>query len=367
MLNSLPVICAALLSGAGDPSGIAALQATAWNRPDAVSRLEAFLGSTSSDDPNRLAATVSLRDLSTARSDYQRANLWNRQASELAGRNLPHLADELLNAPPQVVQIQEDAVPITWGLLGLPRVDAKFGAASVSALVDTGAQYAVITESMARRAGLAPLHDPVVVGGSSGRAVRARVTLAEITLGRSQFSNAVVLIVPDEALALPMGFKIDAIIGMPQLRAFAALEFNQQTLRTFTIAPPDGALEPNIAFDGWRLIAPVLVDSNEAWMQIDTGARRSSLYTLHDEGARVDNAVTLRGVGGARRVRGETGRATLQLGDLNVTVPELRRLVLNKPSEGCRAPWPNSLLGQDFLRRRAFRINFETMRLDWMP
>lgn len=366
-LNPLPIICATLVSGLGDPSGIEALQATAWNRPDAESRLEAFLGSTPSDDPNRLAATVSLRYLSMARSDYQQADVWNRQASELAGRYLPHLADELLDAPPQIAQIQEDAVPITWGLLGLPRVDAKFGTARVSALVDTGAEYAVITESVARRAGLTPRLDSVAVGGSAGRSVRARVTLTGITLGRSQFFNAVVIIVPDNALAFPMGLKIDAIIGMPQLRAFAALEFSQQSLRLFTMATSEQALKPNISFDGWRLMAPVLVDSDPAWMQIDTGARRSSLYILTDDAAHLDSAITVRGLGGSRRVKGQTGQATLQLAGQSVTVSELQRRVLDKLPEGCRAPGPHSLVGQDLLRNKAYRINFTTMRLEWLP
>jgi predicted aspartyl protease len=367
MLNSLPVICAALVSGAGAPAGIEALQASAWNRPDSRSRLEAFLGSSAVDDPNRLAAMVTLRDISMAESDYPRAHAWHQRATELAGNSSLHLSEDLLDAPPQIAKIEDDTIPIVWGLIGLPRVDARFGATRVSALVDTGAQYAVISESLARRAGLTYLQGPVTVMGSSSRTVQAGVGLAEITLGRSQFSNALVLIIPDEALALPMGFKIDAIIGIPQLRAFAALEFSQQSLRTFTVAESQSDLEPNIAFDGWRLIAPVRVDDEQAWMLIDTGARRSSLYTPHDEAAQIDNTVTIRGLGGARRVRGETGRATLQLGEQSATVSELRRVVLNNPSQGCRAPQPTSILGQDFLRRRAYRINFTTMRLDWMP
>lgn len=129
--------------------------------------------------------------------------------------------------------------------------------------------------------------------------MRARVTLVEITVGRSQYSDAVVVIVPDNAMTFPIGLKIDAIIGMPQQRAYATLEFSEQSLRLLTTAPSDQALEPNIAFDGWRLIAPVLVDSDKAQMLIDRGARRSSLYMQPDNAAQVTGAITVRWLGGS--------------------------------------------------------------------
>jgi predicted aspartyl protease len=366
VLNSLPLICAALISGAGEASGIEALQAAAWNRPDAEARLETFLGTNSSDDPNRLAATVLLRDLSMSRFEYRRAHELNQQASELAGRSLAHLSEDLVDAPPQVAQTQDDVLPITWGLMGLPRIDARFGTAQVSALVDTGAEYAVVTETFARRAGLTRLQGAVSVGGTSGRAVSAGFSLAEIAFGRSRFSNAVVLIVPDRALTFPMGLKIDAIVGMPQLRAFAAVAFSEQSLKLRTVAPSDATATPNIAFDGWRLIAPVMIEGNQTWMLIDTGARRSSVYLPPDDAAPEDGRINVRGVGGSQMVRGTTGPATLQFAEQQVTVNELQRRVLERPSQGCTAPGPRSFLGQDFLRRRAFQINFNTMRLDWI-
>lgn len=364
--TSLPLICAALLSASGDRLGVEALQAAAWNRPDARSRLETFLASSPNDDPNYLAAAVTLREVAMGQSDYRQADAWNRRASELAGRSLPHLSDELHNAPPQVALTQDDDVPLNWGLLGLPRVDARFGTTRVSALVDTGAEYAVITESLAKRAGLNPLPDVVSVGGSAGRAVGAKITLADITLGQSHFLNAVVIIVADDALSLPMGFKIDAIIGMPQLRSFAALEFNQRSLRTLTLAPPSNTLEPNIAFDGWRLVTTIQAGDMQAWMQIDTGARRSILYEQANATDPTSRVTTGHGLGGGRRFRGSTERANLRLADHSVTINELQRRVLDTPSEGCIAPGPHSLLGQDVLRQGAYRINFTAMRFDWI-
>jgi predicted aspartyl protease len=367
MMNGLPLICAALVSGAGDPAGVQALRAAAWNRLDAAPRLEAFLETAPRNDPNRLAALVSLRELSMGAADYRQAHAWNQQAFELAGRTLPHLSDELLDAASQINRTRDDVLAIDWGLIGLPRVDARFGMTRVSALVDTGAEYAVISESLARRAGLTPLQDGLPIGGSAGRLVHAGITLAEITLGQSTFSNAAVLIVPDDALAFPMGLRIDAIIGMPQLRAFAAVEFSPQSLRLLTTIPAEDSFEPNIAFDGWRLMSPALIDGEQVWMQIDTGARRSIRYNQTDASASGDGTIIARGLGGARRVRGESGRATMEMAGRSVTVRELQRRVPERPSEGCSAPGPRSLLGQDMLRHRAFRINFTTMRLEWMP
>lgn len=365
-MTSLPIICAALALATGHPEGLAGLRAANLNQADAEPRLRAFVEATPTGDPNRLSAMVALQELAMARGDYPGADQWSPLMAELTGRPWPHLSADLRGSPAPTATVVDETLPLEWGLMGLPRVDARFGAARVSALIDTGAQYAVVTESVARQAGLRELASSIRVGGASGQVSGGRLALTDIVMGQSRFTNAVVLIVPDSALTFPLGLKIEAIIGMPQLRAFEAVEFGPRSVRTYPVAPPSGPEQPNLAFDGWRLMAPVSADGEAAWMLFDTGARRSVLYVDPDTPGAPDGTITARGLGGARQVQGESERGTLTVHGRDLQVRAMHRRVRDRPSEGCTSPGPRSLLGQDALRQTTYRINFSSMRLDWV-
>lgn len=186
-------------------------------------------------------------------------------------------------------------------------------------------------------------------------------------MGGSRFRNAIIIVLPDEALQLPFGFRIEAILGMPQIRAFSAIEFSGDRMTTFTIAAgadDKGVADPpNLFWDGWRPIAAVEVDGAPEMFLLDTGARRSSRQVFEADADM--GTVSVRGLGGSARVQGRTGAATLGLDDRTVSLGRLETR-LAPPRQGCGRFDPRSILGWDALSKGDFRIDFDKMRFDWI-
>lgn len=366
LLALLPFVCGVLASSDGGTAGIEALRSAAVDAPDATRQLEDFVSSGAPDDPNRLGALVALRDRAMADGDYALAARWNREAGGLAGRPLGHISVDVEGAPPQVAEVQSETLRASRGLMGFPRTEAVFGGVAVSALVDTGAEYAVISETLARGARLVDLGDAGMVG-SAGHVTGGRVTLGDIEMGGSRYRNAIIIVVPDEALQFPLGFRIEAILGMPQIRAFSAIEFSGDRMTTYTtpVGADDGGVvdPPNLFWDGAQLFAAVQVDGAPEMFLLDTGARRSSRRVFEADADM--GTLSARGLGGSARVQGRRGSATLGLDDRTLSLGRLETR-LAPPRRGCGRFDPSSILGWDALSKGDFRIDFDKMRLDWI-
>jgi predicted aspartyl protease len=309
---------------------------------------------------------VALRDRAMADGDYAQAARWNREAGGLAGRPLGHISVDVEGAPPQVAEVQSETLRASRGLMGFPRTEAVFGGVAVSALVDTGANYAVISETLARGARLVDLGDAGLVG-SAGHVTGGRVTLGDIEMGGSRFRNAIIIVLPDEALQFPLGFRIEAILGMPQIRAFSAIEFSGDRMTTFTSpseSDDEGVADPpNLVWDGAQLFAAVQVDGAPEMFMLDTGARRSSRLVVQQDADM--GTISVRGLGGSASVQGRRGSATLGLDDRTLSLGRLETR-LAPPRRGCGRFDPTSILGWDALGQGGFRIDFDRMRFDWI-
>ncbi len=95
-----------------------------------------------------------------------------------------------------------------------------------ASVLDTGAVFSVVPQSTADRLQLSAVASTARTGSSTGSSVETRLAVADrIEFGDTVLRDALFMVVPDEGLRFPDGYRIDAIIGLPVMRALDRLEF----------------------------------------------------------------------------------------------------------------------------------------------
>jgi predicted aspartyl protease len=147
-------------------------------------------------------------------------------------------------------------------------------------ILDTGASLSTVTESEARRLGLAIREVHGFARGYTGAKNAARLAVAaEVGLGYARLRNVVFLVLADEALQIPpLKSPIPGILGLPALRALGCVDLSGKGELTFDCGakPPQG--RPNFFFDGLAPIVQVLHLGHSLQMALDTGSRATVLY-----------------------------------------------------------------------------------------
>lgn len=117
---------------------------------------------------------------------------------------------------------------------------------------DTGASYDVISEDFARRHSIRSFTDSIKVPGFTGVATAKIGFIDSITIGNLTYQNVWVAILPSIAPVTQshLGYTIDAILGIPFLKAIGAVElYPQKKKMVFPVVDeqikPD--LQPNMS------------------------------------------------------------------------------------------------------------------------
>lgn len=100
-------------------------------------------------------------------------------------------------------------------------------------LLDTGANYSVVSRSFAQTLGLTPLTGSAMVGsGVTGLASRLQAAvLPDLHLGGATVQHAVAMILDDASLRIgsgPTAYQIHAILGYPVLKALGRITFTRK-------------------------------------------------------------------------------------------------------------------------------------------
>ncbi len=279
------------------------------------------------------------------------------------------LGELLRTAPPQRAIVPGAfALPVRRDSIGLLETRIGVGSDSSWWIVDTGANFSTITESMARRLGLALSRGTARVKGITGGYVPLRVaTIPEVLVGPARVRNVIVLVLADSALDIPEGpFQITAILGYPVLEALDRIAVGEDSLR---VRPhPTGSPTPksNLYLEELGPILAVSIDGSVRLYHFDSGANQSNLgvrfclaYPQRMAGA-PSHLIGIAGAGGVKSFPGyELTRLPVTVGGRTTTLDSVS--VFRQESHASFEPFFGNL-GQDLVGPSGgFTIDFRAM------
>jgi predicted aspartyl protease len=169
--------------------------------------------------------------------------------------------------------------------LGTRNVDLTVGGAKMPWMIDTGANYSVVSEGAARRMGLAVRDASYQVSGSTGHTVSTRLAVInDLPVGDIVLHNVVTLVVPDAALLIPTKgatYQIDAALGYPALAQLGRFRIDPDG--TFTIDRTGPLLRsgaPLYMNQNTPLVEVEIAGANRLFV-IDSGATRTTLFASY--------------------------------------------------------------------------------------
>lgn len=263
---------------------------------ESIQVLESVLPTVQSAMPGRMGIT-----LDTLADDYLKSFRY-RDASRAYEQLVAKYLDEL--EPSERQDVQDDAatvkllnrVPtqrIRWrGAVNvathksaLGTFDTKLTINGVTApwILDTGANFSVVSNSFAKRLGITALPGTAQTKGSSGAENAVHVgLLPTIDIGGATLSNVVVLIFPDENLKIQTGekesYQISGILGYPVFESLGEVTFTRKgEFLAGSSAISGGPFSHMFMYK----LAPLLecgVHGKERLFAFDTGASGSTFF-----------------------------------------------------------------------------------------
>lgn len=244
---------------------------------------------------------------------------------------------------------------------------------AASYMVDTGANFSLMSESEARRLGLAIVEGGASVTDITGGRIGARTTVVdELQVGATRLRHVAFLVVSDQQQPfVDLGPDERGVLGIPVLLAFDAFRWTADG--AFEIAVPTPRRhrrEANVCFDGAMPVTEARFGDRRITMHLDTGAIGTHLWPRFA----TDFAMFLSrsGVPGTQRVTG-VGHSvdvasitipdlTLQIGGLDTVLRPAHVLATQATAAGQR---DHGNLGMDLLgQARSVTIDYRSMRLD---
>lgn len=296
-----------------------------------------------------------------------------RAEAEAAGRTW-QLATLLIDVPAQRVEgaLAPGSTAARSDKVGLPRIDIAVNGVAQDAVFDTGANLSVLSAETARRMGVEIRESETRVGNGVDGTVPVRIGIADrFEIAGTTLRHVVFLIIDDAQLtfpAVPGGYDIKAIVGLPVLRALGRIRLEQAG--RFLVQPPAQVPHASTALtaSGNDMFVKVGVDGAIVPLHLDTGAGQTALTAryaaAHPEAmaALPTRSVQSASAGGTRMQQTATWpNAPIALGEASLSLPELSVAL---PAEGPE-PRFNGTLGSDVLQRfDGYTIDFAAMRLE---
>jgi hypothetical protein len=203
----------------------------------------------------------------------------------------------LQRAPKQEIIKQKDTkLAMHKDKVGLMNIETLFGADTIDFLFDTGANFSVITRSLAEKLTMDIIDADFYVTAATGKEVTSSIAIAnEFYVGNILIKNAVFLVFNDEDLSFPqVDYYPNGAIGFPVIEAFDEMHIHNDG----SILIPQEAQfysNDNLALDGLTPMIAVLYKSDTLNFNFDTGGNTTSLYhTFYmDYADEIDSTYTL--------------------------------------------------------------------------
>jgi len=244
-------------------------------------------------------------------------------------------------------------------------------------LLDTGANFSVVTRGFARRLGLKPLAGfGQTTAGVTGIENPLRVAvLPPLQMGAATLRNVVVLILDDASLKVELGkqtFQINAIIGYPVFQALGAITFLREGVFEAGETGPRNAAGARIYM---KLLTPVIecgVEGKQLPFTFDTGASGSNLSVRYYERFRAETGSWKRGENKSSGAGGVVRRKIYLQPRLEVTVGNqtatLENVSIFPEKMGSDLDELYGNLGQDMVAKfESFTLDFSKMTFSLGP
>jgi hypothetical protein len=147
-------------------------------------------------------------------------------------------------------------------------------------IFDTGASLSTVSESEARRMGLAIRETQgYAIGYTQAKNPARLATAKELHLGSARFHNVVFFVVADKTLRIS-GLKnpILGILGMPLIRTLGCVDVSSEGAITLGCGAKPAQGPANFFFDGLAPIVKVLHSGHSLQMALDTGSRSTVFF-----------------------------------------------------------------------------------------
>lgn len=340
--------------------------------------LSAFLDANDDDPDHASAAWSAVAGVAFANAEYSEAADASRHwLAALAASDPRHesadaaqvlaLATVLAAAPRMTIDQAPSATETFRDKAGLARARVSLNGIGQEAVLDTGANLSVLSETAATRLHVRILDGAASVGSASRAAVPVRIGVAdELRIGGTTLRNVAFLILEDKQLQLPLpgGYAIDAIIGFPVFRAIGSIRFENARFAMGNAVPAEGAAR--MTARGSDLFVEATVNGVPVALHLDTGASDSSLSPafaashrsiIEKEKVSRDRiagagGITARDIIVWKPARIEVGGQTAMLPGIAITVQESAEMKTQN----------YGTLGQDFLKKAgSFSVDFRSM------
>jgi predicted aspartyl protease len=192
------------------------------------------------------------------------------------------LARMLVDVPVQTVEWDGQVrLPTSRNPIGSVTCAIMVNGTSEQWLLDTGANYTVVSRSFAQKLGLTPLVGSAMVGsGVTGlKSPLQAAVLPDLHLGGATVHEAVAMILDDASLRIgsgPTAYQIHAILGYPVLKALGRITFTRKGEFLAGEAADKASSVPMYL----RGLSPVIecdVDGQRLLFTFDTGASSTDL------------------------------------------------------------------------------------------
>lgn len=300
------------------------------------------------DDINELLSKYSSMMSQTDVDDYKNTNI---------------IWAALVNAPKQKVIVTENtALKILHDKAGLQNLEASLDTVQIPFIFDTGANLSTVTESTAKRFRMQVLDSVIDVNSITGLKVKSRIGICpEFNLGHIRILNAIFLVFPDSALAIPqINFQIHGIIGFPVIEAMKEI----QITRSGEFIVPVNRSSYNYRNMAIDFLNPIIDLEGESYT-FDSGANSTLLYDRYYKKyqSRIDSlyketSISIGGAGGSITKRGYVVKFQTRIGNQSVSLDSVQLFKENIKED-------NSFygnIGQDLIKKFSkMTLNFQDM------
>ncbi len=186
----------------------------------------------------------------------------------------------LKDVPKQKISISESSLNITKDLAGLSRIPIKINGTEHSAVFDTGANFSVITDSLALKTNLKILDGSFKVTAITGNKVDSHLAIADfLKLENVLVTNAVFLVFPEASLTFSeANYKIETIIGFPIIEALKEVRIIKDSIFYVPQNQSENA-QKNLALNFLTPVVEVIENNRSLPFTFDTGANETMLYS----------------------------------------------------------------------------------------